>query len=54
MKDDVNAKIAKVKEVREGSDVAAITAAVNDLSTALQKIGEALYNKKDDTGPSSN
>ncbi len=54
VKDDVNAKIAKVKEVREGSDVAAITAAVNDLSTALQKIGEALYNKKDDTGPSSN
>jgi molecular chaperone DnaK len=54
VKDDVNAKISKVKEVREGSDAAAITAAANELSTALQKIGEALYNKKDDTGPSSN
>jgi molecular chaperone DnaK len=54
VKGDVNAKIAKVKEVREGSDAAAITAAVNDLSAALQKIGEALYNKKDDTGPSGN
>jgi len=54
IKDDVNAKIAKLKEVREGSDTVAITAATTDLSTALQKIGEALYNKKDDTGPSSN
>lgn len=54
VKDDVNAKIAKVKEVREGNEATAITAAANELSTSLQKIGEALYNKKDDTQPSSN
>ncbi|MEK7650925.1 MAG: molecular chaperone DnaK [Patescibacteria group bacterium] len=54
VKEDVNAKIAKIKEIQEGSDAAAITAAANELSTSLQKIGEALYNKKDDTQPSNN
>ena len=54
VKEDVNAKIAKIKEIQEGSDAAAITAAANELSTSLQKIGESLYNKKDDTQPSNN
>jgi molecular chaperone DnaK len=54
IKDDINQKLAKLKEIRDGSDVDAIKNASNELSAALQKIGEALYNKKDESGAPSN
>jgi len=54
IKEDINQKLAKLKEVREGEDIEPIKSATNELSTALQKIGEALYNKKDDAGNPSN
>jgi molecular chaperone DnaK len=54
IKEDINQKLAKLKEVREGEDIEPIKSATNELSAALQKIGEALYNKKDDAGNPSN
>jgi molecular chaperone DnaK len=54
IKADIDQRLARLKEVREGEDVEAIKSATNELSAALQKIGEALYNKKDDTQPSGN
>jgi len=54
IKEDINQKLAKLKEVRESEDIESIKTAANELSAALQKIGEALYNKKDDAGNPSN
>ncbi len=48
MKDEINQKIARVHEVKQGEDKAAIDAATKELSASLQKIGESLYNKKDE------
>lgn len=45
VKSDVEEKIKKVNEVKDGDDAQGITAAVGELSTAMQKIGESLYNK---------
>ena len=42
VKSDVEAKIADVKKAREGEDTAAIKSAAEALSTAMQKIGEAM------------
>jgi molecular chaperone DnaK len=42
IKSSVEAKIADVKKVKDGTDVEAIKAATNALSTELQKIGEAM------------
>ena len=41
VKTDVEAKIADVKKAKEGTDIAAIKKATEDLSLAMQKIGEA-------------
>ncbi len=48
VKDEVTKKLNELKEIREKDDVEAIKKTTNELSTVLQKIGEALYNKKED------
>jgi len=61
VKKDVEAAIAKVKQVKDGNDRTVIRAATDDLSRAMSKIGEAMSKtdetktdanteKKDDTG----
>jgi molecular chaperone DnaK len=42
IKADVEAQIAEVKKVKDGTDVDAITKATETLSTHMQKIGEAM------------
>lgn len=46
LKDDVEAAIAKVKEAAEGEDVEALRSAVENLTQAAMKIGEAVYTAK--------
>lgn len=48
IKDAVNAKIADLKSVKDGQDIEAIKSKTAELSTELQKIGAAMYNKQDD------
>jgi molecular chaperone DnaK len=43
LKTEVEGKIAAVRSALEGTNVAAIESAVNELNTSLQKIGEAVY-----------
>jgi len=43
VKSDVEQKLAALREAREADDVSRITAAVQDLAQASQKIGEAMY-----------
>ncbi len=54
VKTDVEQKIARLKEVKDKDNLGAIKTATEELSTALQKIGEAVYNKKDDASPAGN
>ncbi|TSA46454.1 molecular chaperone DnaK [bacterium] len=54
IKEEINQKLIRLKEAQGGEDAEAIKSAANGLSAVLQKIGEALYNKKDDTGNPSN
>ncbi len=42
IKADVEAKIAEVKKLKDGTDVEAIKKATEELSTSMQKIGEAM------------
>ncbi len=48
IKNSVTERIQKVKEVKDGTNAEAIRNALSDLSTELQKIGEAMYNKQGD------
>ncbi len=43
IKSDVESKVSALKSVKEGSDAGAITKAAQDLSSAMQKIGQAMY-----------
>ena len=43
IKTEVEAKIQALKDVKEGTDREAIKRASSELSTAMQKIGEAVY-----------
>lgn len=43
IKNDVESKISALKSVKDGSDAGAITKAAEDLSSAMQKIGQAMY-----------
>ena len=54
LKEAVTQKINNLKEVNGKEDVAAIEGATGELSAELQKIGESLYNKKDDPQPGNN
>ncbi|HEX9837893.1 MAG TPA: Hsp70 family protein, partial [Anaerolineales bacterium] len=47
IKSDVEAKVAEVKKVAEGEDVAAIKSATEALSEVVQKIGAAVYQGSD-------
>ena len=51
IKDAVGAKIADLKFVKDGLDIEAIKSKTAELSTELQKIGAAMYNKKEDNKP---
>jgi len=51
IKTAITQKIEAVKAVKDGTDLPAIQGAMNELSTEIQKIGEALYNKKDSPNP---
>ena len=51
VKESITKKIEALKAVKDGNDAGAITGAANDLSSEIQKIGQNLYNKKDDTNP---
>lgn len=51
IKTDVEEKIKKVNEVKEKDNVNDIAVAVQDLSGAMQKIGESLYNKDASQSP---
>ncbi len=48
VKNSIDEKLNKVKELKDGMDAEAIKSALSDLSTELQKIGEAMYNKQED------
>ena len=48
VKNAVTEKLNKVKEVKDGTDAEAIKKALAELSSELQKIGEAMYTKKEE------
>ena len=43
LKTDVEGKIAAVRSTLQGGDIAAITTASNELQTAIQQVGQAVY-----------
>ena len=43
LKTEVEGKIAAVRSALQGGDIAAITAASNELQTAIQQVGQAVY-----------
>ncbi|HUC31729.1 MAG TPA: Hsp70 family protein, partial [Candidatus Paceibacterota bacterium] len=49
IKTGVDEKLAALKGVKDGEDEAAIKAAVEALSTEIQKIGQAAYNKQNES-----
>ncbi len=51
IKDAVGAKITDLKSVKDGLDIEAIKSKTAELSTELQKIGAAMYNKQEDNKP---
>jgi molecular chaperone DnaK len=53
LKDEVNKKIAAVKEVKEGTDGEAIKKATEELSVEMSKIGEAMAKAGAETPPTS-
>lgn len=57
IKKDITEKLEKVKSLKESTNADEVKSAVSDLSTSLQKIGEAMYNKKEEpnngTGPAN-
>ncbi len=52
IKDAVNQKVEKLKlvmsEAKDGDNIESIKSAISELSFELQKIGQSMYNKKDD------
>ena len=58
-KSEIETKVAEVKKVAEGEDVAAIKAATDSLGESIQKIGASVYGQgqapaEGEAGPSSN
>jgi len=53
VKTDVEAKIADAKKAKDGTDIAVIKKATEDLSLAMQKIGEAMM-KNQQSAPNQN
>ena len=54
IKENVENKIKELKEVKDGSDKNAIQKALEELTAELPKIGEVLYNKKDESKQDEN
>jgi len=52
VKTEINSKIEALKGVKDGDDMSAIKTATNDLSSAIQKIGQTAYNKETGEGKS--
>jgi len=50
IKDAVNNKISELKAVKDGVDIETIKSKFDELGTELQKIGQAMYPPKDETG----
>ncbi|MDI6734140.1 MAG: molecular chaperone DnaK [Patescibacteria group bacterium] len=48
IKDAINQKISRLKEVKDGNDAEVIKTATSELSQEIQKIGESLYKNKGD------
>jgi len=56
LKKEIEEKIESLKKVKDENDIESIKKNSEELSTAIQKIGNSMYNKRDDTsenGPSS-
>ena len=54
LKNGLNQKVENLKNVKEDGNIEAIKNATDELSNELQKVGAALYNKKDGTEPADN
>ena len=50
-KEEVEKKVNNLKDIKDKNDINIILSATNELSAVLQKIGESLYNNKDDNKP---
>ncbi len=50
---DVETKINELRSTFNSDDPEKVEASISELSTALQKIGESMYNKNNDTGSSA-
>jgi len=53
VKNTINEKIEKLKSVKESSNTSDIKSAIADLSAEIQKIGQMMYNQKQDDGKSN-
>jgi molecular chaperone DnaK len=53
VKNSINEKIEKLKSVKESSNTSDIKSAIADLSAEIQKIGQMMYNQKQDDGKSN-
>ena len=51
VKQDIDARIASVKSVLQGKDVSAIRNATQELSQAMQKVGESVYQQPGQPSP---
>lgn len=51
LKSEIEGKIAAVRSAQNGSDIAYLKRAVEDLSTSMQKIGQAVYSQGPQGGP---
>jgi len=49
-KTEVEEKVRKIKEVKDGQDAGALKKAMDDLQPALSKIGEAMYKQAKEQG----
>jgi molecular chaperone DnaK len=47
-KEEINKKVEALKAVKDGSDIESIKSATANLSAEIQKVGQQMYNKKDD------
>ncbi len=50
VKDSINKKVENLKSVKDGGDAKVIQAAITELSQEIQKIGQAMYGKKEEPG----
>jgi molecular chaperone DnaK len=51
LKSEIEGKISAVRSAQNGSDMAYLKSAVEDLSASMQKIGQAVYSQEQPGGP---